>query len=60
MQKLKAAICLAAVQVFFLCASAQVGKDERILKGNDNLVYIDPTIGNVAQLLQLKITGVRR
>ncbi len=52
MQKLKAAICLVAGQALFLLGCTQVGNGNRMPKGSDNLDYIDPTIGNVAQLLQ--------
>jgi predicted alpha-1,2-mannosidase len=52
MQKLKVAISLAACQALFLLACAQPGTENGTLKDSDNLDYIDPTIGNVGQLLQ--------
>ena len=52
MQKRKAAICIAALQVVFSVAFGQAEKTVRSLKSSDNLIYVDPLIGNVAQLLQ--------
>src|SRR5882762_10202398 len=52
MQKIKAAFCVAVLQFFLSNSFAQAVKAEKPLKVDDNLAYIDPTIGNVAQLLQ--------